>query len=35
MSIARKGSKATLRVTSEDLAASLDQKNCIINSLTS
>ena len=35
MSITRKGSKATLRVTSEDLATSLDQKNCIITALSS
>jgi len=33
MSISRKGSKPTLRVTSEDLAATLDQKNCIIGAL--
>ena len=33
MSITRKGSKAALRVTSEDLAATLDQKNCIIAAL--
>jgi hypothetical protein len=33
MSINRKGSKATLRLAPEDLAASLDQKNSIIVSL--
>lgn len=33
MSINRKNSKATLRLAPEDLAASLDQKNCIIASL--
>ena len=33
MSITRKGSKPALRVTPEDLAATLDQKNCIIGAL--
>lgn len=33
MSIARKNSKQTLRLTAEDLAATLDQKNSIIASL--
>lgn len=33
MSLARKNSKQTLRLTAEDLAATLDQKNCIISSL--
>lgn len=33
MSIVRKGSKTTLRVTPEDLAASLDQKNSLISAL--
>lgn len=33
MSITRKSSKQTLRLAPEDLAASLDQKNCIISCL--
>lgn len=33
MSIARKNSKHTLRLTAEDISAALDQKNCIISSL--
>ena len=33
MSIARKNSKAVLRLSPEDFAASLDQKNCMIVSL--